>query len=531
VRGTFLLLVCLGAALPVCTLLQPQVYRIFVDRVIIGREAGAFAAVIGGYLGIYLLQSGLLLWKTTAASRLQNSVLFRIRHRLLCRYLGMDFEEYEQRSTGEMKMRMEDDVSRLADFGGKQTVEWAAGVLTALVSGYLILQIQWQLALFSMLIIPLTFYADHRISLQEKKLQQTNRGNDQAWNSWLLASLQGWKEIKALHLEKRQMLAFVGYAHHFAEYFSRWIHFWVLRTLILPKVRDEFLMKFSLYFLGGLLIMNNRLTIGSLLVFAMYYDTLSSAIRTVSSADAELESSKPFYNRVLAEVREPLVRKKQPPLLADGEAVIRISGVDFSYSHSPAPVIRQLSLEIHQGERLAITGPSGSGKSTLLKLIAGMLAPNKGSVAYQGTELHRISRSHLYGRVGIIRQDSTLFNLSIRDNLRLANPRADEAAMDEACEKACILDFIRSLPQGYDTVIGEKGLRLSGGQRQRLLLARLFLRKVEVMVMDEATSSIDPHSERLIHEAILGMDGSKTVIIIAHRASSVALCRRVFALA
>lgn len=531
VRGTFLLLGGLGMAIPACSLLQPQVYRIFVDRVIIGQDSGAFVAVAGGYLGIFALRTGLLLWKTAAANRLQNRVLFRVRHRILCSYLDLPFEEYEERSTGDMKMRMEDDASRLADFGGRQTADWAAAVLTVLVSGYLILRIQWQLALFSMMIIPLTFFVDHRISLREKKLQQINRGNDQAWNSWLLASIQGWKEVKALHLEKRQMRTFVGYAHQFAEYFSRWINFWVLRVLILPKVRDEFLMKFALYFLGGLLIMKGRLTIGSLLVFAMYYDTLSAGIRTVSAADAELTGSMPFYDRVLAQVRKPRVKKSRLPPLLNGEAVISMSGVDFAYGQRSVPVIRRFNLEVLRGERLAIVGPSGSGKSTLLKLMTGMLAPDRGRVAYRGMELHEIGGSHFYGRVGIIRQDSVLFNLSIRDNLRLACPGAGEAAMDEACRKACILDFIRSLPQGYDTVIGEKGVRLSGGQRQRLLLARLFLRRVEVMVMDEATSSIDPHSERLIHDAILGLDRNMTVIIIAHRASSVALCRRVVTLA
>lgn len=530
VRKYFAFLAIISAGSLTASLITPLFYKVFVNQVIIGKNIRVFAYVAAGYLSLFVIDIFLSFTGNYSSNRLLNRIMFRVKHKILSNYIDSPFEEYEKRNTGDLKMRIDNDVIKLCDFGGLQTVDYIKSLITAVVSAMLIFLIEWRLAMFSLIVIPLTFYIDHKISLREKVLQNINRGNDQRWNSWLHTLIQGWKEVKALNLQKYQLRIFVRYAHNFAEYFGRWINYWVLRVLIIPKIKDEFLMKFALYFFGGLMIMRGEITIGALLVFAMYYNLLCENIRRVSYTDAELQSNMPFYDRVILEITgvKNTASKQLIPARAIGS--ICMKNVGFSYDKSLPPVLENYNLNIKQGERVAIAGRSGGGKSTILKLMTGLLTPDSGQILFSGIDLKNINRNFLYGKIGIVLQENLLFNISIRENLKLARPDADISMLDEACRKACIYDFINTQPNGYDTIIGEKGIKLSGGQRQRLVLARLFLREVDVMIFDEATSSIDQHSESIIHDAINAIGKDKTIIVAAHRESSIALCDRVIRL-
>jgi len=511
----------------VVSFIIPSFYKIFVDQVIIDKNLGAFIFVAGGYISMFAINTVLAFLRNYSNNRLIHRTIFNIKRRMLNNYFSFHFTEYEKRNTGDLKMRIDDDVIKLTDFAGLQSADYFKSIISALAAAVLIIMIEWRLALFSIIVIPLTFYIDHKISLKEKELNNINRVNTQNWNSWLHASLQGWKEVKALNLQKHEVRTFIRYSHNFADYFGRWINYWVARVLVIPKIKDEFLMKFALYFFGGLLIMRGSLTIGALLVFAMYYDLLSESIRAISSTDAELQSSMPFYERVLDEIYSVKSSVAEKTKFIGTSYDISMKNVKFSYGESGSPVIRDFSLDIKQGERVAIIGRSGSGKTTVLKLMTGMLTPDSGEILFGGTDINKIGSKAIYKKIGFVLQENLLFNMSIYENLRLACPSADTAMMDEACKKACISDFISSQPNGYDTVIGEKGIKLSGGQRQRLILARLFLRDVDVMIFDEATSALDQYSESIIYDAITAIDKEKTIIVVAHRKSSIALCNRI----
>jgi ATP-binding cassette subfamily B protein/subfamily B ATP-binding cassette protein MsbA len=530
VKRYFFLIAFVSIISMVISLITPKLYKIFVDEVIIGKKIRIFAFVALGYLLFYGVDTLLAFLRNYSNNRLLNRVMFRIKHRMLSNYLLFPFKEYEKRSIGDLKMRIDEDVEKLSAFSGAQTIDYVKAVITAIVSAVLILKIEWRLGAFSIIVIPLTFYINHKISLKEKKLLEINRGNDQSWKSWLHASVQGWKEIKALNLQKHQLRTFVRYTHNLAEFNGRWINYWVIRVLVVPKIKDEFLMRFALYFFGGLLIMGGSLTIGQLLVFAMYYDLLSKSIQTVSFTDAELQSNMPFYDRVIDELNTANRASSKKLQAKNAVSDIYLKNIQFSYSKSLPLVLHNFSLEVKQGERVAIVGRSGSGKSTILKLITGMLNPNSGQVLFSGIDINEINPNFLYGKMGFVLQENLLFNATISENLKLACPKADISMLDEACKKACIYDFIYAQPEGYGTVIGEKGLKLSGGQRQRLILARLFLRDVDVMIFDEATSAVDQYSESIIHDAINGIGRDKTIIVVAHRDSSIALCDRVIRL-
>ena len=507
---------------------QPHFYRIFVDRVILNGELEWLPLVVGGYLAVFVLNLGLACLKIYCTNRLTNRVIFRIKRKMLRGLFLRDFQSYDGQSVGDMKMRLDDDTGCITAYGGAQTVDYVIALLTLVVSAVLLFFIEWRLALFSCIAIPLTFWLDHIVAQREAVILNRQRENSQQMSSWLHASVQGWREIKALNLQKHEERQFARYIHRYAVFFGTWINYWVFRVLVIPKIKDEFVMQFSLYFLGGLLIMDGQFEIGSLLVFMQYYGIMSNAVKTVSGTDAELLTSTPQSDRVMEELS--LNTKTIGKNLSGVSNRIEFKNVDFSYGNTGKKLIENLSFSIEEGERVAITGKSGAGKTTVLRLLTGMLRPGVGKVLFSGEDLETLAIDTIYRRIGFVMQENSLFNASIGENLRYGREKASDEELIDACKKAFIYDFIRGLPEGMDTVIGERGIKLSGGQKQRLVLARLFLRKVSVFLFDEATSALDQYSESIVLDAIKNMGRDKTIIVVTHRQSSLALCDRVISL-
>ena len=526
VRKFFWLLGMLSVFSMFIGIVTPQIYKLFVDKIILGWQIDMLVVVIIGYIGLFIADTICSYLSNYASNRLINRLLIKIRHKILNNFLTMPMTDMERMDSGDLQMRIDDDTNRIAGFPAAQIINYIVSYISLIVIAVLLFTIEWRLALFSIVIIPFTFFIDHIVSKKEMYLHEFNRDNDQKMWSWMQNSIAGWKEIKALNLQKHEVRTFAGYLHNFARFYSHWIYYWTARALVIPKIKDDFLMQFALYFFGGLLIINGSLTISSLLVFMLYYKMLSDKVNTVSSLDADLQSGKPYYERVLHELKEDNKgkRKNLLPEKMVNTNTIMLEDVTFCYPDTKVNVLENFNLKIGAGERVAITGKSGAGKTTVGKLMMGFISAQSGIVSFSDINIDEIDQCYLYKQIGYVMQENLLFNLSIRENLLLAKPNATDAELNDACQKACILEFVNTLPEGYNTLIGERGVKLSGGQRQRIVLARLFLRDVNVFIFDEATSSLDQYSENIIHEAIKTIGRDKTIIVIAHRESSIALC-------
>lgn len=508
---------------------QPLFYKLFIDRVILNRELSLMPFVAIGYLSAFVFNLLLSYLKNYSANRLVNRVTFRVKMKIFRGFFTREFSSYDHQSVGDMKMRLDDDTSCIASYAGAQSVDYLIAYVTLIMSAFLLFLIEWRLAIFSCITIPMTFWLDHIIAKRESVVQNRQRENDQKMSSWLHDSVQGWREIKALNLQKHEERQFAWFIHQYAIYFGSWINYWVVRVLVIPKIKEEFLMQFSLYFLGGLFIINGHFEIGALLVFMQYYNILSKAIQTVSGTDAELLVAKPQSERMLEELNRKSAGTQG--MLHPGESnSIVFDKVSFTYSNTNKNVVSNLSFRINDGDRVAITGKSGAGKTTVLKLLMGMLYPVSGNILFSGMDLSKVSPTSVHRRIGFVMQENMLFNTSIKDNLRYGKENATDEELKSVCQKAYIYDFIKELPQGLNTLIGERGIKLSGGQKQRIVLARLFLRDVNVFIFDEATSALDQYSESIIHDAIKSIGKDKTIIVVAHRQSSLSLCDRVITL-
>lgn len=526
VRRFFVLNLLLSIIAMLLEFLTPIFYKLFIDDVILNRQFSKMVFVVGGYLTIFFVNTIIGYVKNYSTYTMINTTLFRMKCKIWQGFFNIPFSEYESISIGDAKMRLDDDTNKISCFAGAQTIDYIIALITFLGSLVLLFVIDWRLALFSIITIPLTFWIDNILSKKESILNNENRENDQKFSSWLYAAVEGWREVKSLTLELSLKRQFIRYLHNFALYFGKWINYWTARVLVIPKIKDDLLKQFGLYFFGGLLIINGNLKISNLLVFVVYYSMLSSSLEKVSGTDAELQADKPFTDRLLEELSHKEDIKEESGIIPDDSNKICLENVSFSYPKSEKEIIHNFNLVIGKGERVAITGKSGSGKTTLLKIITGMVMPSSGNVFFSGVNLKDINLPKMHERFGFVMQENMLFNTTIRENLLYAQNDATELELQEACKKAYIYDFILSLPQGLDTVIGEKGIKLSGGQRQRLVLARLFLRDIDIFIFDEATSALDQYSENIVYDAIRSISQDKTIIVVAHRESSISLCNR-----
>lgn len=507
--------------------INPIFYKIFIDDVILCRNTNKIVIVIAGYLGVFILSTVIEFIKIYCNNKITNRCVFRLRMKIWKNMFEKSFAEYEHINFNDIKITIEKDVQVVESFAEGQSVKYIIDILSAIVSGGILFLIDYRLAIVAIVVIPLTFLLDHIVSKKEQLLLEENRVLQEEQSRWLCETIQGWREIKALNLVEVEKSKFREFINRFDFFFSRWNLYATTRKLVIPKIKDEFVMQFIIYFMGGIFILHHQMSIGLLLVFMQYYNYFSNSIKDISQADADLVSDKVQSERALI-----AARRNSTVQIIGGEKINKIEQIEmkdikFSYNISTGWSIDQFSMKIKSGEKVALIGKSGIGKSTIIKLLLGLLEPQEGSILYNNILIHDIYMKGLYQKIGIIMQDNLLFNGTIMENLILGKPKATEKECIDACKMANIYEFIVNLPEKFNTIIGDRGIRLSGGQKQRLILARVFLVDVDVYIFDEATSALDQYSENLIFDAINNIKNDKIVLVVAHRKSSIDLCDRV----
>ncbi len=280
------------------------------------------------------------------------------------------------------------------------------------------------------------------------------------------------------------------------------------------------------YILGAFFVVNREMTVGMLILFSESFGMLFTNLDAVNSKNVALDVSRPYFSRICEalEFDEEEEKSKQEIKL---EGDIELSGVSFCYHENKTETLNNVSLKIEKNDYLAVMGKSGCGKTTLIKLILNLYNPQKGSIKMDGINIANIKKKNLYSQIGAVMQDTYLFNMSIRENLLLSKKDATLYELEQACEQAGIRDFIMSLPYGFETIIGERGVKLSGGQKQRIAIAQALIKTPKLILLDEATSSIDKISEDTINKSIHDIASQTTIVIISHKPSTILKARRI----
>jgi ATP-binding cassette subfamily B protein len=450
---------------------------------------------------------------------LGERITFDIRTRLY-RYLQMlSLSFYDARRTGELIARVTKDTSNIRSFLVQGSQKLIIDVVTMVAIGVILFQKNPILAAISLLPVPALLLGTAFFA------KRIHRVYHRVWRSWakmssvLADTIPGILVVKAFAQEDREVDKFESSSSQFLTARMRTIK---LKSIFFPAI--GLMMYFGgvlIYWKGGIAAVQGEISLGELTLFIAFLWKFYQPIQRLSQLTDQLEIAATASERVFEVLDStPEVRdRKHAVEMKDMRGDITLKDVSFSYSPDNM-VLQDINLEINAGEVIGLVGPSGSGKTTLTKLISRFYDPDEGVVMIDGVDVKRIKQRSLRQRIGVVLQEPFLFHGTIAQNIAYGKPKASRFEIIEAAKAANAHDFILRLPDGYDTQVGERGTRLSGGERQRISIARAILNKPSIIILDEATSSVDTVTEKMIQEALQRLIKGRTTIAIAHRLST-----------
>jgi ATP-binding cassette subfamily B protein len=472
-------------------------------------------------LGIYIVRALMQFLRSYMAHLAGWGVVADVRKHIYQHLQALSLRYYEDKQTGQLMSRVINDTELFEQLISHAIPDVIVNVITLVGVSIILVFINWKLTLLTMIPIPLVIvslrvYARYvRPAFRERQKELGNL------NAILNDSLQGIREIKAFTREVEEMKRI---NHGIDRYRVSLLGALKLMATFQPFVdfTSSLGVLIVIYF-GGRLALQGVLSVADLVMFFLYLEIFYQPVRELSNAWEQIQGSLAGADRVsdlLAEQPEIMNAPDSSSLQGRALGNISLKLVNFEYS-TDSPVLENINLDIHSHQVVALVGPTGVGKSTLVSLIPRFYDVTSGSITLDGTDIRQYTLESLRRQISIVLQDVFLFHGSVRENILFGRPNATEQEVMAAARIANADGFISALSDGYDTLIGERGIKLSGGQKQRLSIARAVLKDAPILILDEATSSVDTETELLIQQALERLMVGRTTIIIAHRLSTI----------
>ncbi len=442
--------------------------------------------------------------------------------------LSLDY--FTATSTGKVLARFTNDLAALQTVIARTPIYLVRDGLTAICNIGLIFYLNWRFALLTLAVLPVSVVI---IVVLGKTLRRVGRkGQEQMGDLYTVIqeNIQAAPVVKAYNAEQTEIERFRKSNQRFLDLGLRFAQADTVSSPLMELVGALILS--LLLWKGGMDVVHGVWTAGSFLAFMAYTVMTYRPLKNFAELNAQLQLGLASSERIFELLdHKPSVSEKTGAVrLPPFSKTIRYENVSFQYETQERPALESINLTVQTGEIVALVGPSGAGKSTLALLLPRFYDPRVGRILIDGTDIRQVTLASLREQIGLVTQEVLLFNETVRYNIAYSHPDASTAEVQSAAEAANAHQFIQRLPQGYDTIIGERGVRLSGGERQRLSIARAILKNPPILLLDEATSALDAESERLVQEALERLMEHRTALVIAHRLATVRRADRIVVL-
>jgi ATP-binding cassette subfamily B protein len=519
---TVLALIGLSAGV---SMISPFLLREVLDKAIPESDTGLLTALVAGMVAISIVTGALGVAQTWLSNAVGQRVMHDLRAAVYRHLQRLSLAFFTRTRTGEVQSRIANDIGGVQNVVTSTATSIVSSVTTVLATVVAMFALDWRLAAFSLALLPFFVWLTRRVGRERKRIVAERQGRLADMSSLVEESLS----VSGILLGKT-----MGRAPELAERFttesadladlevrSRMAGRWRMASVQMAFA----IMPALVYWFAGWSIANGNaaISIGTVVAFTTLQTRLFFPLQSLLSVGIDIQTSLALFHRIFEylDLRVDIVEHDEPVELGAVAGELRFDAVSFGYDVDAPPTLDAIDLVVPAGTTTAIVGETGSGKTTLGYLVARLYDATAGRITIDGVDVRDISFASLARTVGLVSQETYLFHASVRDNLRFAKPDATDAELEEAARAAQIHDLIVSLPDGYDTVVGERGYRFSGGEKQRIAIARTVLRNPPVLVLDEATSALDNETERAVQEALDRLAEGRTTVAIAHRLSTI----------
>jgi ATP-binding cassette subfamily B protein len=522
--ATVLGLIAVSAGLGMVT---PFLLRHLLDDAIPHADTALLTWLVAGMIAVSVATGALGVGQTWLSNVVGQRVMHDLRAAVYRHLQRMSLAFFTRTRTGEVQSRIANDIGGVQSVVTSTATSIVSNVTTVLATVIAMVVLDWRLAAFSLALLPFFVWLTRRVGRERKRITAARQGRMADITALVEESLsvsgmllgrtmgRGDELVERFSAESEQLADL--------EVRSRMAGRWRMATVQMSFA----IMPALVYWFAGQQLASGSTTIslGTLVAFTQLQTRVFFPIQSLLSVSLDVQSSLALFHRIFEYLDLPVdITERDEPVVLDRAAVrgeVRFEDVAFAYEEGAAPTLRGIDLVVAPGTTTAIVGETGSGKTTLAYLVARLYDVSGGRVTIDGVDVRDLAFASLADTVGIVSQETYLFHASVRDNLRFARPGATDDELVAAARAARIHDLIASLPDGYDTLVGERGYRFSGGEKQRIAIARTILRNPPVLILDEATSALDNETERAVQEALDALSRDRTTIAIAHRLSTV----------
>lgn len=508
---------CLAAG---CNLYLPWIIKDVVDKVLVQKDVRMLYLIAASIVVVFIIRGLFFYGQSYLMSWVGQRVVIDIRGAIFRKLQRLSMSFYDKNKTGTIMSYVTNDVAALQVAMVDKAVELVTEGLVFLGSIVAMLWLDWKLTLFTFCTFPIVLWF---MDFFGKKIRR-NGGRIQECTADLTSVLQevvsSARVVKSFVREDYEIKRFD--AQNMTNFYANMKNI-KLNALLTPTVELVAAIGVTVVmWYGGMSVINGNITAGSLVAFLVYAVNIANPIKRLTKVVASIQQALAAGERVfgILDLEENIKELPSAKLLPPVQGYVEFKHVDFAYNKDEQ-VIEDLSFKVNRGQIVAIVGPSGAGKSTIASLLPRFYDVTDGSIVIDGMDIRDVTLNSLREQVGIVPQETLLFNGSVYDNILYGRLDATKEEVEAAAKAANAHDFIMGLPEGYDTMLGDRGVNISGGQRQRISIARAILKNPQILILDEATSALDTESERIVQEALDRLMVGRTSFVIAHRLSTI----------